>query len=99
MAMNGFVRKFKPLEILTEEQIRAIHLATLDLLETTGVRMEHDGGLKLLEKHGCKVSVLQLGLPDRFIDQGDPALQLASVGLDAAGIAHSIRMRLSGKPQ
>jgi trimethylamine:corrinoid methyltransferase-like protein len=55
MAMNGFVRKFKPLEILTEEQVRAIHLATLDVLETTGVRIEHEGGLKLLEKNGCKV--------------------------------------------
>ena len=38
--------------------------------------------------------VLQLGLPDRFIDQGDPAVHLASVGLDAEGIALSIRRRL-----
>ncbi|HTR05790.1 MAG TPA: hypothetical protein VMJ11_03850, partial [Paraburkholderia sp.] len=37
--------------------------------------------------------VLQLGLPDRFIDHGDPAKLLASVGLDAAGIAKSIRER------
>ncbi|WP_322880458.1 1-deoxy-D-xylulose-5-phosphate synthase [Pandoraea sputorum] len=34
--------------------------------------------------------VLQLGLPDRFIDHGDPALLLSGVGLDAAGIAKSI---------
>jgi 1-deoxy-D-xylulose-5-phosphate synthase len=39
--------------------------------------------------------VLQLGLPDRFIEQGDPAVQLASIGLDAAGIAASIRARLA----
>ncbi|VVD84480.1 1-deoxy-D-xylulose-5-phosphate synthase [Pandoraea cepalis] len=37
--------------------------------------------------------VLQLGLPDRFIDHGDPALLLAAVGLDATGIAKSIRAR------
>jgi len=37
--------------------------------------------------------VLQLGLPDRFIDHGDPAKLLASCGLDAAGIAKSIRER------
>jgi 1-deoxy-D-xylulose-5-phosphate synthase len=36
-------------------------------------------------------NVLLLGLPDRFIDHGDPAKLLASVGLDAAGIATSIR--------
>jgi 1-deoxy-D-xylulose-5-phosphate synthase len=35
--------------------------------------------------------VLLLGLPDRFIDHGDPARLLASVGLDAAGILQSIR--------
>jgi 1-deoxy-D-xylulose-5-phosphate synthase len=34
-----------------------------------------------------------LGLPDRFIDHGDPARLLAGCGLDAAGIAKSIRER------
>ncbi|VVE05101.1 1-deoxy-D-xylulose-5-phosphate synthase [Pandoraea terrigena] len=42
--------------------------------------------------------VLQLGLPDRFIDHGDPALLLAAVGLDAAGIAKSIRARFDLRP-
>jgi 1-deoxy-D-xylulose-5-phosphate synthase len=51
--------------------------------------------LESLERQGCTVHVLQLGLPDRFIDHGDPALQLASVGLDAEGIAQSIRSRLA----
>jgi len=35
-----------------------------------------------------------LGLPDTFIDQGDPAVMLASVGLDAAGIEASVRALL-----
>ncbi len=35
--------------------------------------------------------VLLLGLPDRFIDHGDPVRLLASLGLDAAGIVKSIR--------
>jgi 1-deoxy-D-xylulose-5-phosphate synthase len=38
---------------------------------------------------------LQLGLPDQFIDQGDPAIQLASAGLTADGILQSIRARLA----
>lgn len=37
--------------------------------------------------------VLQLGLPDRFIDHGDPAKLLSQCGLDAAGIERSIRER------
>ena len=35
--------------------------------------------------------LLLLGLPDRFIDHGDPARLLASVGLDSAGIVKSIK--------
>ncbi len=41
--------------------------------------------------------VLQIGLPDSFIDQGDPSLMLASVGLDAAGIEARIREALAQK--
>jgi len=36
---------------------------------------------------------LQLGLPDRFVDQGEPARLLAECGLDAAGIRRSIEER------
>ena len=36
---------------------------------------------------------LQLGLPDLFIDHGDPAKLLSQCGLDGAGIAKSIRER------
>jgi 1-deoxy-D-xylulose-5-phosphate synthase len=35
--------------------------------------------------------VLLLGLPDRFIDHGDPARLLASLGLDAEGIRNSVQ--------
>ena len=39
--------------------------------------------------------LLQLGLPDRFIDHGDQAQLLASVGLDGPGIVAAVRARLS----
>jgi 1-deoxy-D-xylulose-5-phosphate synthase len=48
-----------------------------------------------LNHMGIEKRVLLLGLPDRFIDHGDPARLLASVGLDAAGIAGSIRGALA----
>jgi 1-deoxy-D-xylulose-5-phosphate synthase len=47
-----------------------------------------------LQRHGKSTPVLQLGLPDRFIDQGDPGIQLAECGLNADGIVKSIRARL-----
>jgi 1-deoxy-D-xylulose-5-phosphate synthase len=39
--------------------------------------------------------LLLLGLPDRFIDHGDPGRLLASVGLDATGIQKSIQYAMS----
>ena len=48
-----------------------------------------------LAQQGTVVPLLQLGLPDRFIEQGDPARLLAECGLDAAGIAASISNKLN----
>ena len=39
--------------------------------------------------------VLHLGLPDDFIEHGDPAKLLAMQGLDAAGIEASVRARFA----
>ncbi len=46
--------------------------------------------LEALQKMGIHSKVLQLGLPDRFVEHGDPASLIAECGLDAAGIAASI---------
>ncbi len=47
--------------------------------------------LEALQAAGVQRPVLQLGLPDRFIEHGDPVKLLALQGLDAAGIERSIR--------
>jgi len=47
--LNGFTREFKPLEILTEEQVEAIHRGTLGVLWRTGVTFHHERALKLFE--------------------------------------------------
>jgi 1-deoxy-D-xylulose-5-phosphate synthase len=47
-----------------------------------------------LAARGIRAPVLQLGLPDAFIEQGDPGELLARCGLDGAGILQSIRRRL-----
>jgi len=53
--LKGFTRRFKPLEILTEEEVEAIHTGTLSVLRKTGVRFESKRALKLFEKNGCQV--------------------------------------------
>ena len=42
---------------------------------------------------GVVLPLLQLGLPDAFIEHGDPAKLIAMVGLDAAGIEAAVRKR------
>ena len=51
---------------------------------------------ELLAAEGIQVEVLNLGLPDAFVEHGKPAELLAECGLDAAGIAAAIRRRLAG---
>jgi len=46
-----------------------------------------------LNEAGIVRPVLQLGLPDVFIEHGDPAKLLSLQGLDAAGIERSVRAR------
>jgi 1-deoxy-D-xylulose-5-phosphate synthase len=51
--------------------------------------------LEALQALHINKPVLTLGLPDVFIEHGDPAKLLALQGLDAAGIEASIRQRFS----
>ncbi len=49
-----------------------------------------------LAAHGIQVEVLNLGLPDRFLEQASREELLADCGLDADGILHAIQTRLQG---
>ena len=54
--------------------------------------------LEALAAAGLQTPVLTLGLPDEFIEHGDPAKLLALCGLDAAGIEQAIVKRFGAKP-
>ncbi|MEW6646844.1 MAG: 1-deoxy-D-xylulose-5-phosphate synthase [Pseudomonadota bacterium] len=49
-----------------------------------------------LTAHGIQVEVMNLGLPDRFLEQASREELLADCGLDADGILRAIQTRLSG---
>ena len=82
------MRFVKPLDVELVKQMAATH----DLIVTVEEHQIMGGaGSAVLEAlSNTKTAVLSLGLPDRFIDHGDPARLLASVGLDAEGIRKSI---------
>ncbi len=71
MAAKGFTRNFRPLEILTEQEVEAIHRGTLEVLWVTGVRMEHERALKLLERNGCKVDhdEMRVRIPSGLVEE------------------------------
>ena len=59
------------------------------------IRLTAAAVLEALGRMDLQSRVLQLGLPDRFVDHGDPASLIAECGLDAAGIGRSIRKFIS----
>ena len=46
--------------------------------------------LEALQAAGLTVPVLLLGLPDAYVEHGDPAKLLVALGLDAAGIERAV---------
>ena len=50
---------------------------------------------EFLESESIEVQVLNIGLPDAFIDHGKPEEMLSACGLDSQGILKSIRERLA----
>ena len=53
--IKGFTRSFKPLELLTEEEVESIHRGALYVLARTGMRVEHERALQLCADGGCQV--------------------------------------------
>jgi 1-deoxy-D-xylulose-5-phosphate synthase len=82
------MRFVKPLDTAVVEELARTH----ELLVTVEEHQVMGGAGSAVCEYlaNRKVKVLLLGLPDRFIDHGDPGRLLASVGLDASGIQQSI---------
>ena len=54
---------------------------------------------EVLLAQGARNRILNLAIPDRFIEHGDLQQQLAECGLDAAGILAAIRAAVPGEPE
>ncbi|MFS2025984.1 1-deoxy-D-xylulose-5-phosphate synthase [Massilia sp. GER05] len=94
------MRFVKPLDVELVKQLAQNHDYLVTVEEGCTMGGAGSAVAEALAEAGIAKPLLILGLPDRFIDHGDPALLLASVGLDAHGIALSIRERFSiGEPR
>ncbi|TWG89225.1 1-deoxy-D-xylulose-5-phosphate synthase [Cupriavidus gilardii J11] len=87
------MRFVKPLDVELVKTLARDHDFLVTVEEGCVMGGAGSAVLEALAAAGIEMPVLQLGLPDRFIDHGDPAFLLSQCGLDAAGIARSIRER------
>ncbi|MBV2164305.1 MAG: 1-deoxy-D-xylulose-5-phosphate synthase [Comamonas sp.] len=87
------MRWAKPLDTELLLQLAASHDALVTVEEGCLQGGAGSAVLEALAQAGVVKPVLQLGLPDVFIEHGDPAKLLALQGLDAAGMENSIRQR------
>jgi len=85
------MRFVKPLDLELLRRLAQTHELLVTVEEHQVMGGAGSAVCEALADMGLDRRVLLLGLPDRFIDHGDPAALLASVGLDAAGIVKSIR--------
>ena len=87
------MRWAKPLDEALLLEVAQNHDALVTVEEGALMGGAGSAVLEALHAHGVQRPVLCLGLPDVFIEHGDPARLLALQGLDAAGIQRSIEAR------
>ncbi|HEY9446733.1 MAG TPA: transketolase C-terminal domain-containing protein, partial [Burkholderiales bacterium] len=89
------MRYVKPLDEALVLELADSHTLLVTVEENVVQGGAGSAVLEALQHHRRAAPVLQLGLPDRFINHGDPGIQLAACGLNAEGLALSIRTRLA----
>ena len=89
------MRFVKPIDTELIKQIAATHEAIITIEEGCTMGGAGSAVAEVLAEAGLSKPMLMLGLPDKFVDHGDPALLLAQCGLNAEGIEASIRKRFS----
>ena len=92
------MRFAKPLDEALVLELARSHEALITVEEGCVMGGAGSAVLECLAAAGLALPVLQLGLPDRFVEHGDPAKLLALCGLDAAGIEASIIKRFGSRP-
>lgn len=97
-ALNATVvnmRWAKPLDLDLLYKVASEHDAIVTVEEGAIAGGAGSAVLEALQANGKVLPMLNLGLPDRFIEHGDPGKLLSMLGLDAPGIEASVRERFA----
>jgi 1-deoxy-D-xylulose-5-phosphate synthase len=92
------MRFVKPLDAALVARLAREHEALVTIEENVVMGGAGSAVSEALAAQGLTVPVLHLGLPDRFVDHGDPLQLLADCGLDARGIVAAVIARF-GAPR
>ncbi|MFK7731391.1 MAG: transketolase C-terminal domain-containing protein, partial [Pseudomonadales bacterium] len=88
------MRFVKPLDNALLLSLCADHELLVTLEENSVMGGAGSAVLELLNSENEQTPVLQLGLPDRYVEHGNQSLMRSEVGLDAEGIEMSIRTKM-----
>ncbi|WP_043639882.1 1-deoxy-D-xylulose-5-phosphate synthase [Chromobacterium haemolyticum] len=97
-ALNATVadmRFVKPLDAELVCRLAESHDLVITVEENVVMGGAGSACVEAMQAMGILKPVLQLGLPDDYVEHGDPSGLLADCGLDAAGIERSARQRLA----
>jgi 1-deoxy-D-xylulose-5-phosphate synthase len=92
------MRFVKPLDAELVAELARTHEAIVTVEEGCLPGGAGSAVMQALQEAGLANPVLALGLPDKFIEHGDPAKLLSLNGLDADGVARSIAQRFGARP-
>ncbi len=87
------MRFVKPLDVAILQELARSHDGFVTVEEHVVMGGAGSAIAEAMASLGIVKPLLNLGLPDRFVDHGDQVALLKIEGLDATGIEHSIRQR------
>ncbi len=91
------MRFVKPLDEQLLLEVARAHEALVTIEEGSVMGGAGSAVAECLAANGLALPLLQLGLPDKVIEHGDPQLLLAQCGLDAAGIEQAVIKRFGSR--
>lgn len=87
------MRFVKPLDEALIQELAQTHDLLVTLEENTVLGGAGSAVNEVLQRYALLTPTLNLGLPDCFLDHGNPKATLVECGLDAAGIVRSVLAR------
>ncbi|MBG6464900.1 1-deoxy-D-xylulose-5-phosphate synthase [Pseudomonas aeruginosa] len=88
------MRFVKPLDEALVRELAGSHELLVTIEENAVMGGAGSAVGEFLASEGLEVPLLQLGLPDYYVEHAQPSEMLAECGLDAAGIEKAVRQRL-----